>query len=98
MDRVEEQAALVLLGEQNRLKKLIEESHNRGEEENRMSQAITELILEGEARGKAMGEARGIGRVMKLTQCLLRAGRYDDLEKASRDEDYLKKLCAEFGI
>ena len=75
-----------------------------------MSQAITELILEGEARGKAMGEergkaigeargeARGIGRVMKLTQCLLKAGRYDDLEKASRDEDYLKKLCAEFGI
>ncbi len=106
MDRVEEQAALILLGEQGKLKELISEKQRGEKEEVRMRPILTELIeymeakgeARGEERGEMRGEARERDRMMKMNRILLQEKRYDELERASSDEDYLNKLCQELGI
>ena len=102
MDRVEEQAALILLGEQGRLRKLISERQRGEKEEVRMRPILTELIeymeAKGEAQGEIRGEARERERIMKLNQILLREKRYEELERASADKAYLNQICRELGI
>lgn len=56
MDRVSKAAALVLLGEQKRLLKILE---SKAEEEMDVCQAIDELIADGELRGEVRGEQQG---------------------------------------
>ena len=57
---------------------------------------------EGEAKGRAEGEAKGRAegenRLAELISKLLAAGRNDDIERASKDPQYRRKLYEEFGI
>lgn len=56
MDRVELTAAMVMMGEQKRLMRMLEE---KGEEEFKMCQAIDELIEDGRTEGIEKGRAEG---------------------------------------
>lgn len=53
MDHVEMMAAITLLGEQKRMARILEEKEQK--EEIDMSSALTELIMDGKAEGKAEG-------------------------------------------
>ena len=67
-------------------------------------------LARGEAAGLAKGEAAGLERgreegAARLSSCLASvaealqaAGRGEELMQAVTDPDYLKSLCAEFGI
>lgn len=59
MDSVEKRAMLVLLGEEKRLRKIIEEKRE-GEENVDMCQAIDELIMDGRREGKMEGRLEGM--------------------------------------
>lgn len=98
MDRVEEQAALILLGEQGRLKELIDERRSGEKEEIGMRPVLTELIEYREAKGEERGMERGQTRIMELNRILLREKRYEELEQASADKAYMDRLCRELGI
>ena len=54
----------------------------------------------GQARkeGIAEGRAEGENRMKQLVSKLFAVGRGDDLERATRDEAYLKELYKEFGL
>ncbi len=53
---------------------------------------------EGRAEGLMEGRAEIIAELNQLTICLLKAKRYNDLERAAEDIEYQKKLLKEFGI
>ena len=53
---------------------------------------------EGLAEGMEKGRELGEKRVSALTQCLLKAKRYDDLERAAADGEYRERLCREYGL
>ena len=53
---------------------------------------------EGRAEGREEGRAEIIAELNQLTKCLLKAKRYSDLERATEDIEYQKKLLKEFGI
>ena len=55
---------------------------------------VKQSYKEGFAEGQVTGE-ENFGR---LTQLLLARKRYADLERATRDEVYLKQMYREFGI
>ena len=67
MDDVEISAAMEMLGEQKRLKELLEELRIVGEEEeqNDMCEAITEMIMDGEKKGREQGEAITLIRIVR---------------------------------
>ena len=67
------------------IEKMMEE-RNIGREEGR-----AEVLAEGRAEGLAEGRAE----ISALTLYLLTQKRYDDLEKASRDESYLETILDE---
>ena len=48
--------------------------------------------------GRAEGLAMGADRMASLVEMLLKAGRTDDLQKASTDPVYRENLFKEFGI
>ena len=52
----------------------------------------------GRAEGEAKGRAEGENRLAELISKLLAAGRNDDIERASKDPQYRRKLYEEFGI
>ena len=41
---------------------------------------------------------KGIELINQLNQILLSEGKYDELQKASKDKEYQKKLLAEYGL
>ena len=53
---------------------------------------------EGRAEGKAEGKAEGEDAIVTLMQKLFAAGRGAELERASKDSEYRKKLMKEFGL
>lgn len=55
-------------------------------------------VEQGKAFGKEQGRMEGELRYNTLMQLLLDAGRMDDLKKALSDEDYRRKLFAEFHL
>ena len=55
---------------------------------------LAHLMENAEERGRKEGEAR----VNRLNQLLIQAGRVEDLEKASKDEEYQKQLFVEFNL
>ncbi len=67
-----------------------------------MSRAVEEYGDEREAKGLekglAAGRAEGADRMAGLVSVLLKAGRTEDLQKASYDTDYREQLFKEFGI
>ena len=48
--------------------------------------------------GREEGRAEIIAELNQLTKYLLKAKRYNDLERAAKDIEYQKKLLKEFGI
>lgn len=48
--------------------------------------------------GLEQGLEQGIELINQLNQILLSEGKYDELQKASNDKKYQKKLLAEYGL
>ena len=44
------------------------------------------------------GLEQGLELINQLNQILLSEGKYDELQKASKDKEYQKKLLAEYGL
>ena len=61
---------------------------------------LYEKTLKEDAReeGREEGRAEIIAELNQLTKYLLKAKRYNDLERAAKDIEYQKKLLKEFGI
>ncbi len=57
---------------------------------------LYEKTLKADAREEGRAEIRA--ELNQLTKCLLKAKRYSDLERATEDIEYQKKLLKEFGI
>ena len=57
---------------------------------------LYEKTLKEDAREE--GRAEIIAELNQLTKYLLKAKRYSDLERATEDIEYQKKLLKEFGI
>lgn len=77
-----------------------DEYHNKGGLD--MCQAIKDMLETSKKNGIDMGMntgmSKGIDRVNHLNQILIRAHRYDDIEKASSDTQYQKKLFDEYQL
>ena len=84
-----------VIGEQKRLLKLLEEE---GEEEPDMCKAIDDLIADGEARGKAIGEARGLERLSTLINKLLDENRPDLIRQVTSDKSVREQLFRSYGL
>ena len=63
-----------------------------------MCQALKELLQDERAEGREEGREEENLRLTSLVQKLLYAGRSEDLLRATKDKDYLKRLCAEFQL
>ena len=61
---------------------------------------LYEKTLKADAREEGFKEGfkKGLDEARALTNCLLKAKRYSDLERATEDIEYQKKLLKEFGI
>ena len=74
-------------------KTLKEDAREEGREEG---------LMEGRARGREEGRVEGREEGMEylnqLNKYLLKSKRYNDLERATEDIEYQKKLLKEFGI
>ena len=57
---------------------------------------LYEKTLKADAREEGRAEIRA--ELNQLTKCLLKAKRYSDLERATEDIEYQKKLLKELGI
>ena len=57
-----------------------------------------DAIEEGLEQGLKQGLEQGIELINQLNQILLSEGKYDELQKASKDKEYQKKLLAEYGL
>ena len=57
-----------------------------------------ENIEKGHSMGLEQGLEQGIELINQLNQILLSEGKYDELQKASKDKEYQKKLLAEYGL
>lgn len=90
-DHVEMMAAMVLLGEQRRLEKIL--AGKKGDEVS-MCQAIEEMIKDGEKAGKRVGQLR----INRLNKKLKADGRMDDLLRSIEDLGFQKKLLKEYGL
>ena len=60
--------------------------------------AKVEGRAEGKAEGRAEGRAEGEDAIVTLMQKLFALGRGAELERASKDSEYRKKLMKEFGL
>ena len=60
--------------------------------------AKEEGLMEGRAQGRAEGREEGMEYLNQLNKYLLKSKRYNDLERATEDIEYQKKLLKEFGI
>ena len=61
---------------------------------------LYEKTLKEDAREEGFKEGfkKGLDEARALTKYLLKAKRYSDLERATEDIEYQKKLLKEFGI
>ena len=61
---------------------------------------LYEKTLKEDAReeGRAEGREEGMEYLNQLNKYLLKSKRYSDLERATEDIEYQKKLLKEFGI
>ena len=60
-----------------------------------MSKIWDELLEKSKELGLYEGERQGINNINALNNILIKAGRLDDLTRATTDPDYQKKLIAE---
>lgn len=92
MDRVEMMAAFVLLGEQKRVEKLLQE--HSGEEGMDMCKAIDDLIKDGEEKGKIEGE----NRVLALIHALIADGRQNLIGCVTEDRVLREQLYQQYRV
>lgn len=60
---------------------------------------MTKTYLKEDAREEGRAEIRAeLNEFKLLNNCLLKAKRYNDLERATEDIEYQKKLLKELGI
>ncbi|MBD5507036.1 MAG: hypothetical protein HDR05_03000 [Lachnospiraceae bacterium] len=82
-------------------KKAREEGHAEG-----LAEGHAEGLAEGHAEGRAEGHAEGLAeglaagqeRLRRLTKVLIEQNRIEDLERSTRDPEYLEELYREFHI
>ena len=60
--------------------------------------AIEEGLEQGIKQGLEQGLEQGIELINQLNQILLSEGKYDELQKASKDKEYQKKLLSDYGL
>ena len=63
-----------------------------------MCVAIAGIKEDAKAEGRAEGKAEGEDAIVTLMQKLFALGRGAELERASKDSEYRKKLMKEFGL
>lgn len=63
-----------------------------------MSDKMEEKRMEGWRLGEAQGKEIGENRINELCRQLVKAGRMDDIVKATEDREYQKKLLEEFEL
>ena len=101
MDSVEISAAFAMLGEQKRLRKLVNRQKKEGKEIS-MCKAIDDLILDGEKRGREqgerIGEKRGQERLARLIVALSENHKDDLIIKAASDRTFRRKLFKEYNL
>ena len=113
MDSVEMSAAFAMLGEQKRLRKLVNQQKKEGKEIG-MCKAIDDLILDGEKRGREqgerigekrgrekgerIGEKRGQERLARLIVVLAENHKDDLIIKAASDRVFRRKLFKEYNL
>ena len=59
------------------------------------NQGINQGRAEGRVEGRAEGRAEGQSEINALNRILIKAGRFDDLARATEDTAYQQKLIAE---
>lgn len=84
-------AALVLLGEQKRLARMLAEQETEAFD---MCRAIDELIEDGRTEGQTAGEER----LSKLILALLRDNRQSAVEQAAKDAAFREQMYKHYGI
>ncbi len=57
-----------------------------------------QMILEAEERGEKRGKELEKARINKLNTYLIKDKRFDELERAAKDDDFQKKLMLQYGI
>ena len=63
--------------------------------ENAREEGREEGLMEGRARGRVEGREEGMEYLNQLNKYLLKSKRYNDLERATEDIEYQKKLLKE---
>ena len=63
-----------------------------------IEEGLEQGIKQGLEQGLEQGLAQGIELINQLNQILLSEGKYDELQKASKDKEYQKKLLSEYGL
>ena len=63
-----------------------------------IKQGLEQGLEQGIEQGIEQGLEQGIELINQLNQILLSEGKYDELQKASKDKEYQKKLLAEYGL
>ena len=63
-----------------------------------IKQGLEQGLEQGIEQGLEQGLEQGIELINQLNQILLSEGKYDELQKASKDKEYQKKLLAEYGL
>lgn len=63
-----------------------------------LEQGIKQGLEQGLEQGIEQGLEQGIELINQLNQILLSEGKYDELQKASKDKEYQKKLLVEYGL
>ncbi|MBR2281316.1 MAG: hypothetical protein IJ863_01690 [Spirochaetales bacterium] len=59
---------------------------------------MAEGLAKGKAEGLAEGKVEGQKVILELNSILLKENRYDDLRKASSDDEYLNQLLKQYGL
>ena len=63
-----------------------------------MSELLTRVINEADAKGRTEGKVEGENNMVRLVKILLSEDRMDDMEKAAEDADFRNQLYQEFQI
>ena len=63
-----------------------------------IEEGLEQGIKQGIEQGIEQGLKQGIELINQLNQILLSEGKYDELQKASKDKEYQKKLLSEYGL
>ncbi len=68
------------------------------DQEKHLKDTYEDGFEDGEARGIAIGEKRGMDCIRQLTQRLLADDRMEDLNRSMSDEDYCEQLLKEYKL